>query len=160
MPAENAGPGDLRSARDTLHATGASVVAVLGGRVIGQAVGEGLRPLLQLIDAGQVQPGCAVADRVVGLAAAKLMTAAGVAAVYAPLGSLLAVDWLRAAGVGHEFDQVVPAILRRDRQGECPMERLARGTDDIRAALARQASQAPAASDAPPRSMNTSRTLG
>lgn len=128
---------DLRLARDTLRARNASVVAVREGQVRGVAHGEGLRPLLQLLDGGAVTPGCAVADRTVGLAAAKLMTGAGVAAVWSPLGSAPAADWLAQAGVAFEMERQVPVILERDGRTECPMERLARTTDDIRAGLAK-----------------------
>lgn len=128
---------DLRLARETLRAKDASVVAASGGAVRGIAHGEGLRPLLQLLDEGAVAPGCAVADRTVGLAAAKLMTSAGVAAVWSPLGSALAADWLAGAGVLFEMERRVPVILGRDGRTECPMEQLARTTGDIRAGLAR-----------------------
>lgn len=127
---------DLRLARSTLRARDASVVSVRGGAVRGIAHGAGLRPLLQLLDDGAVPPGCAVADRIVGLAAAKLMAAAGVAAVWSPLGSALAADWLARAGVVFEVERQVPIILGPGGRGECPMERLARTTDDIRAGLA------------------------
>ena len=128
---------DLRLARAALRANNASIVAASGGAVRGIAHGGGLKPLLQLLDEGAVAPGCAVADRTVGLAAAKLMTSAGVAAVWSPLGSALAADWLAGAGVVFELERQVPVILGRDGRSECPMERLARTTDDIRAGLAR-----------------------
>jgi len=127
---------DLRLARETLRARGASVVSALGGVVRGMAWGGGLGPLLHLLDGGSVPSGCAVADRTVGLAAAKLMTAAGVAAVWSPLASAPAAEWLAGAGVPLEAERRVPAILGRDGRGECPMEGLARTTDDVRAALA------------------------
>ena len=128
---------DLRLAQETLRARGASVVAVSGGAVSGIAHGEGLRPLLRLLDEGAVAPGCAVADRTVGLAAAKLMTGAGVAAIWSPLGSVLAAERLAGAGVFFEWERQVPVILGRDARTECPMEQLARNTEDIRSGLAR-----------------------
>ncbi|HEY7675467.1 MAG TPA: DUF1893 domain-containing protein, partial [Candidatus Methylomirabilis sp.] len=97
---------DVRLARATLQARNASVVAASGGAVYGVAHGAGLRPLLQLLDDGAVPPGCAVADRTVGLAAAKLMAAAGVAAVWSPLGSAPAADWLARAGVVFEAERL------------------------------------------------------
>ena len=127
---------DLRLARLTLQARNASAVAASGGEVRGVAHGEGLRPLLHLLDEGAVPPGCAVADRIVGLAAAKLIAGSGAAAVWSPLGSALAADWLARTGVVFEWERQVPVILGRDGQAECPMERLARTTDDIRAGLA------------------------
>ena len=132
---------DVRLARATLRARDASAVAVSGGAVRGVAHGEGLRPLLRLLDEGAVMPGCAVADRIVGLAAAKLLTAAEVAAVWSPLGSTLAADWLGRRQVVFELERRVPVILGRDGRSECPMERLARTTDDIRSGLARLAAE-------------------
>lgn len=130
---------DLRLARRALRVTAVSIAAARGGRLRGTASGEGIAPLLQLLDRGAVAPGCAVADRTVGLAAAKLMAAAGVAAVWSPLGSAAAAEWLARAGVRYTFECQVPSILRRDGRGECPLEQLARATDDIRAGLARLA---------------------
>jgi uncharacterized protein DUF1893 len=128
---------DLRLAREELQGRNASIVSVREGAVCGTAHGGGLQPLLVLLDEGAVPPGCAVADRVIGLAAAKLMAEARVAAVWSPLGSALAADWLGRAGVFYELERQVPAILRADGQGECPMEQMARTTDDVRAGLAR-----------------------
>jgi hypothetical protein len=124
---------DLRLAQQELRARNASVVSVSGGTVRGVAHGEGLQPLLQLLDEGAVGAGCAVADRILGLAAAKLMVDAKVAAVWSPWerpGSGL-VDAGRR-GVGHG------AAGARDpaaRQARCPMEQMARTTDDVRAGL-------------------------
>lgn len=129
--------GDLLLAREELRARNASVVSVRGGEVRGVAHGEGLQPLLQLLDEGAVGAGCAVADRILGLAAAKLMVGAEVAAVWSPLGSAMAADWLTRVGVLWAMDRQVPVILRRDGKGECPMEQMARTTDDVRAGLAR-----------------------
>ena len=127
---------DLRLAREELRARDASVVSVSGGAVRGVARGKGLQPLLQLLDDGAVGSGCAVADRILGLAAAKLMADAKVGAVWSPLGSVLAGDWLTRSGVVWAIERQVPAILRRDGRGECPMEQMARTTDDVRAGLA------------------------
>jgi len=136
---------DLRLAQQELRARNASVVSVSGGTVRGVAHGEGLQPLLQLLDEGAVGAGCAVADRILGLAAAKLMVDAKVAAVWSPLGSAPAADWLTRVGVVWAMERQVPAILRRDGRGECPMEQMARTTDDVRAGLARLQGSRPSA---------------
>ena len=69
--------------------------------------------------------GALVADRVIGLGAAALMAAAGVAAYTTP------VAFLSQAGIPGVVDSVVPAIINRAGTGPCPLESRLRGIDGL-----------------------------
>lgn len=86
------------------------------------ATERGVKPLLGWLNGGEVLRGAAVADRVVGKAAAFLYVLLGVRVVYAPVMSVPARETLRAAGIEVYADELVPAVRNRTNTGFCPME--------------------------------------
>ncbi len=89
--------------------------------------GRGVKDLLRLLgEEPQVLHGAKVADKVVGKAAAALMTLGRVAKVYAHTISTPAVALLRGNGVEVEFSEEVHHIINRDGTGWCPMEKACR----------------------------------
>lgn len=111
---------------------------------------RGVAPLLEWLDAGENMRGAAVADRVIGRAAALLLLCGGVSAVYGEVMSAPARGLLRDAGVEAEFGVLVKAIRNRSNTGLCPMEQAVAGIADpalapaaLRAALERQRTAAP-----------------
>lgn len=65
-----------------------------------------------------------VFDRVVGNAAALLLTRIFCREVYSPLASEPAVKTLRHFGIGYHITETVPYIRGRGREDICPMEKL------------------------------------
>ncbi len=92
----------------------------------------GLRPLLEcVIQFRSKFRGCTFHDKVVGLAAARLIVFSGLASkVKTPLASRLAQDWLSENGVELEADDLVDNILTKDQSSVCPMESLAISIED------------------------------
>lgn len=89
--------------------------------------GRGVRDLLRLLgEEPLVLHGAKIADKVVGKAAAALMTLGKVARVYAHTISTPAVALLRNNGVEVEFAEEVHHITSRDGTGWCPMEKACR----------------------------------
>lgn len=86
------------------------------------ATERGVKPLLGWLNSGEVLAGAAVADRVVGKAAAFLYVLLGVRTVYAPVMSLPAHITLHTAGIEALADEYVPAVRNRTNSGYCPME--------------------------------------
>jgi len=66
--------------------------------------------------------GALVADRVIGLGAAAIMVAAGVAAYTTPVASQAAVALFASYRVPGIADKIVPYIINRDATGPCPLE--------------------------------------
>jgi hypothetical protein len=68
--------------------------------------------------------GAAVADRIVGKAAAALMILGGVCSVYTDVISLPALVLLREAGIDTDFRLLVPFIQNTDKTDWCPLEKI------------------------------------
>lgn len=124
---------DLELARQQVRDGLASVALAAGGTLLGKAGGSGLLPLVELLArlgwsparGGSAWPASpALADRVVGRAAAVLAVRAGVRAVWGQVMSEPARALLVEHGVHVETERVVPFVRGR-RPGEmCPIERL------------------------------------
>lgn len=92
------------------------------GQVIITDRRRGVRPLLDLLESDADVNGFTVADKVVGKAAAYLYCLLKVKCLFARVISQPALDVLQQAGIETEYDQLVPAIQNRTKDGFCPME--------------------------------------
>ena len=99
----------------------AACVVLKDGAVVKTATGRGIAPILGLYDEG-VLAGATVVDKIVGKAAAMVMTAGGVTACYALTVSKTALLWFREHGVATEYETCVEVIINRQGDGACPME--------------------------------------
>ena len=114
-----------------LNANGQSLV-VLNNDSLSYYNGRGVSDLLALLtDEPERLKGAIVADKMIGRAAAVLMTAGGVQAVYTNLISTPAVAVFREAGIPVSFREEVPQILNRDRSGQCPIDALLNEAEDV-----------------------------
>ena len=83
---------------------------------------RGVRPLLDLLENDIDVVGFAVADKVVGKAAAYLYCLLKIKCLYARVISQPALCVLQQAEIQVEYGQLVPAIQNRSKDGFCPME--------------------------------------
>ena len=105
--------GDLELARAVLRGQGKALVLAKDGRVLGTGERKGVADLLALAEQlGQEARRAALADRVVGKAAALVARSMGVASVYALLVSQPAREAL-AKGGGNRSDGC--QFYRRER---------------------------------------------
>lgn len=112
----------------------AACVVLRDGAVVKTASGRGIAPILGLFDEG-VLAGATVVDKIVGKAAAMVMTAGGVTACYALTVSKTALSWFRAHDVAVEYDTCVDVIINRAGDGPCPMEQTVKDIDSEDEAL-------------------------
>ena len=106
------------------------VIRTAGGELL-TSDEHGIRPpLLWLREDPNILRGAEVADKVIGKAAALLFANGGVRSVWAARMSETARDFLQAAGIAFDYDELVPAILNREGTGLCPMEQRAMGVND------------------------------
>lgn len=78
--------------------------------------------------------GAAIADKVIGVAAAALIINIGIKKVYTEIISLPAAELLRDANIEVDYIQMVPMIENRERTDWCPLEKLclsALGVEEI-----------------------------
>lgn len=104
------------------------------GRVIYESKERGLRPLMECVEAHLAEmEGGTVRDKVVGRAAALLLSYAKVSSVYVEVASEGALEHLAKAGIKTEVETViVPAILNEQKSDVCLMEKLSRKYSDGR----------------------------
>lgn len=118
---------DSQQAEALLRSTGASVVAVRAGQVVGEGRGRGIGPLITLLRTpGEPLRGAAVADQIVGRAAAMVCLLAGAASVHGEVMSRPAAEALTEAGIPHTAATLVDMITNREGTGSCPVEALVR----------------------------------
>lgn len=88
----------------------------------------GVAPMLAFLEQGI--RACAVADKIVGKAAAMLFCCAGVELVYAEVLSQPAEAFLREHGILVFCETKVDSIINRTGTGPCPMEQAVLETSD------------------------------
>lgn len=112
--------GDLKLAAKLLE-EGNTLVVVRDGRTLFSSRMSGITPLMEALDSN-VLPGSAVADKVIGRAAAMIAVAGEVTSLYCTVMSQEAVEVLAQAGILYCSQKVVPIILDQRKTRRCPVE--------------------------------------
>ncbi len=109
---------EFLTSRDTLRVYKESRLLFASGK-------KRLLPLLEYIDKlTPYEKEVIVFDRVVGNAAALLLTKIFCHEVYSPLGSQHAARTLDSSDISYHFTETVPYIQNQSQQDMCPMEKL------------------------------------
>lgn len=129
----------LEVAKKTLEEGGYTCVIASGGRVIFTSTDRGVKPLVEYYHRfGKEQPeGAALADKVIGRAAALLAILSGITRVYAGVISIPALEELEKTGIPAGCETKAEAIRNRAGTGLCPMEQLSQGVTAPEEMLAR-----------------------
>lgn len=105
-----------------------SFVLIRGDKIIYKSKSQGLAPLVFCLKKYRKQMrGAIIYDKIIGLAAAKLLVYGNVAEVLTPTISRDAKKYLQKNKVKLIFKKEVKNILNRDGNDLCPMERISRG---------------------------------
>ena len=91
---------------------------------------HGVKPLLGWVGEGKDFSGHGAADQVVGKAAALLYVCLGVRDLYARVISDLAARVFEENGVSFSYEEKVPCIINRTKDGLCPMEQTVLNVSD------------------------------
>lgn len=102
---------------------GKAFVVVNCGKIIAESDEKGVFPLFSAVTKLNLENAC-LADKVVGKAVAFLSVYSGIASVYAVVASESAVGVLTTYSIGIEAETVVPMILKREGDDQCPIEKL------------------------------------
>lgn len=88
----------------------------------------GIKPLMQFLRQDRrFFEGAAVADKVIGKAAAMLLADSGVQEVFGAVMSESAAAFLKSCGIPFGYCELVPMIENRTHTGMCPMEETVQG---------------------------------
>lgn len=129
---------DAQEAGETLYLMTApdfsqyTLALLYRGRVVYSSNAQGLKPLRECIAECSVRfRECTLFDKVIGLAAAKLILYSGmVNTIITTVASRPAVDFLGESHIAIYADRVVDNILTKDGKAVCPGERIALETED------------------------------
>ncbi|MEG1556973.1 MAG: DUF1893 domain-containing protein [Oscillospiraceae bacterium] len=128
----------IERARELIKRDGVSVAAVTPNRLEFCENGSSVRPLYRLYCAHKDElRGCAVADKVIGKAAACILVEAGAASVFAYIMSEAAKELLTKNNIKAEYEKLVEYIENRDKTDMCPMEKTVLDCEDTSLAVSK-----------------------
>ena len=115
----------LELARDIINTSDYSIVAIKNSNVICKKKGEGLRPILELIEElGEKIHECILGDRILGKASSLLCIYSKAKAVYSPQATKTAIALLLINGIPSQADILIDYVKNRDGTDVCPFEKL------------------------------------
>jgi hypothetical protein len=115
---------DIDRAKETLKAGGFSFVVAKAGEILYSGRSSGIKELVEAISESHGSfRGAALADKIIGRAAALLILHAGIQHVHAGLISEEGKRALRGMVEHLSYDLMVPIILNRTGDDRCPMEK-------------------------------------
>lgn len=126
----------LASAGALIREESASCVVMREGQIVKTAYGSGLKPLLELYEAGLLKDAL-VADKIIGKAASMILVLGGAQEVYGETISRSAMAYLADHGIKASGGRVIDMISNRLGTGICPMERTVMELDDPNVGLAK-----------------------
>ena len=120
--------------RETLVEENLSCIAQKPNGQIVKETGTGIAPTIRLLESG-VLPGSIVVDKIIGKAAAMLLTLGEVRFAHGVVMSNSAFEWLEGHSISASYDTLVDFIVNRVGNGVCPMEETVQGVSDEKIAL-------------------------
>lgn len=96
---------------------------------------QGIAPIMRMLKRDRNYfYDCIVVDKIIGKAAAMLLTLAHVRYIHAQLMSVSAMRYLDQAGIDYSYDECCEIIINRTHTGMCPMEATVMDINDAQAA--------------------------
>ena len=127
---------EIEVAQDIIKQNKASLVILKNGKIIDKAYGRGVSPLLVLYDEKpNMLRDAVLVDKVIGKAVAFIAINAGIKSVYGQVMSVEAEKVLKMHNISSTYSSLVPKILNRNKDGECPIELVVKNIDDKDEAL-------------------------
>lgn len=114
-----------------------SCVLINNDKVLMTSFEKGVAPLYNFIrEENRVPEGkIEMGDKIIGRAVAFLAAYLGVSYIYTKTISKTALDVLEKYDITVDYEQIVPYILNKNKDGQCPMEMLLAGVHDATEAL-------------------------
>ncbi len=112
---------DIQKAKESLLENGYTCVLRRGEEEYSSTL-RGVRPLLDFLDSGKSFSSFCAADKTVGAGAAYLYILLGVGKVFALVMSERARELLLDASIEVDAERIVPYIINRAGDGQCPIE--------------------------------------
>ncbi len=124
----------LSSARTLLEENRVTSVVIQNNQIIKTEYARGIAPMIALYDSGLLD-GSVVADKIIGKAAAMILSLGGVREVYGEVMSKSAEEWFREHRIPCSYATLTDQIENRTQTGMCPMEQTVKNLTDEAEAL-------------------------
>jgi len=111
----------LQQAVSMLDSNSAACIVIKDDKIIKSGKSRGIGELLSFYDEG-ILSGAFVADKIIGRAAAMIITAAGSAGCHGSLMSRGAAKYLKEHRIPFSYKTLTEKIINRSGDGICPME--------------------------------------
>ena len=121
---------ELNKAIEYIKSGQASCVLMKDGKIIDKTSGIGVKPILGFLESDSLK-GVQVADKVIGKAAAMLLTLGGVTYVHGEIMSKSGQAYLQKNGIDNSHGLLVENIINRDGTDLCPLEKSVVEIDDL-----------------------------
>ena len=116
---------DINLARETLSTEDYSIVVIREGKILINKQGDGIRPIMSIIDElGDELEGTVIGDRILGKASAFLCRYSKVKGVYSPQATKTAIAILIIGGIPCQADEMIHFIKNRSGDDLCPFEKM------------------------------------
>lgn len=115
---------DIDYAKKEFKKRSLAFVIVKNGEILAESDEKGVAPFFHAVNRLNGIKGASLADKIVGKTVAFLSAYFQITSVYTPVASDSAVKVLTAHDIYFEADKVVPMILNRTGDGQCPIEQM------------------------------------
>ena len=121
----------MEEAKAMICAEKCSFVVIKEGRIVYQDKGNGVKPILKLLENDrEILENAVVVDKIIGKAAALLLTLGKVRKVYGMTMSCAGKEYLESVGIACDSEKCIDVITNRKRDGICPLERAVSEVND------------------------------
>ncbi len=111
----------IAKAKEAIAQGKASLAVINNGKTVLTEQGRGIGPIINAYEKGLLG-GSAVVDKIVGKAAAQIMSLGGAKHCCALTMSRSALEYLEKNKISFEYETLTDAITNREGNGLCPME--------------------------------------
>ena len=111
----------IESAINLIRADKASCVVIKDKKIVNIEHASGISPIIAMYESGVLE-NAVIVDKIIGKAAALVMSLGGVKACYGITTSVSAIEHLKSRGIEVKYDNCIDHIINRRGDGLCPME--------------------------------------
>lgn len=128
----------IKQAKKMIREEICSFVVIKEGRIVYQDKGNGVKPIMKLLDSDkELLKDAVVVDKLIGKAAALLLCLGEVKKVFAITMSEAGKEYLDRTGIGADCEKCIGMISNRKKDGICPLERTVSEIEDPQMAYVR-----------------------
>ena len=118
-------------AKEMIAAEEATFVVIRNNQIIYHDKGNGVRPIMKVLDSNpEILKDAIIVDKIIGKAAAMMLSMGKSVRVHGNLMSQAAAEYLERKGIEHSYERCINVISNRTGDGICPLERAVADIED------------------------------